>query len=177
MARRFGFDLLKSQIADFQAAEIESWVDECRPWVSGDTEIEKLFVAAMLAYEKWGDPSIDLRLPRTEEDERKYFDDAAKRHIIVMRPQAQVGEWRVDFLIHAFAWKRDGTPDRWRKLIVECDGHDFHERTKEQAAKDRGRDRLVQMDGIEIFRFTGSELWRDPWGCAKQVYDWIDLGH
>lgn len=58
------------------------------------------------------------------------------------------------------------------KVIVECDGHEFHERTKEQAAKDRARDRASVMGGYDVFRFTGSELWRDPMGCAEQVVDW-----
>lgn len=39
--------------------------------------------------------------------------------------------------------------------VIECDGHEFHERTKRQAARDRSRDRAIQAFGYRIFRFTG----------------------
>jgi hypothetical protein len=50
--------------------------------------------------------------------------------------------------------------------VIECDGHDFHERTKEQAAHDKRRDRHMQGLGLKVLRFTGSEVWADPFGCA-----------
>lgn len=54
-------------------------------------------------------------------------------------------------------------------LFVECDGHDFHERTKEQAERDRRRDREITVAGIPILRFTGREIYRNPTACALQV--------
>ncbi|MDB5612127.1 MAG: hypothetical protein JWP25_9027 [Bradyrhizobium sp.] len=84
---------------------------------------------------------------------------------LILEPQAQIGRFRVDFFISVPA-------NMSRRLVVECDGHDFHERTKEQAARDRSRDRALQMAGYEIFRFTGSELHRDPKACAMEVMEW-----
>lgn len=55
--------------------------------------------------------------------------------------------------------------------VVECDGHEFHERTKEQAAKDRKRDRDLQDMGFKVYRFTGSELFANPFKCAEQVIE------
>jgi very-short-patch-repair endonuclease len=75
--------------------------------------------------------------------------------------QKQIGKFRVDFLIEC--------PKLKTAVVVECDGHDFHERTKEQAAKDRSRDRSLTADGFAVLRFTGSELWRDPWKCAEEI--------
>jgi hypothetical protein len=60
------------------------------------------------------------------------------------------------------------------KLVVECDGHDFHERTKEQAKRDRSRDRAIQQMGITIFRFTGSEIYQTPLKCARQIFAWAE---
>ena len=40
-------------------------------------------------------------------------------------------------------------------VTVECDGHEFHQRTVEQASNDRRRDRMLQRFGhsdIEIHR-------------------------
>jgi very-short-patch-repair endonuclease len=52
---------------------------------------------------------------------------------------------------------------------VECDGHDFHERTKEQAQRDKSRDRYLQANGWRVLRFTGSEIHRTPEKCADEI--------
>lgn len=54
-------------------------------------------------------------------------------------------------------------------LVVECDGHDFHERTKEQAEHDRKRDRWMNANGIDVMRFTGREIVRDPRACVAEI--------
>lgn len=80
-------------------------------------------------------------------------------------PQKSIGEYRVDFLIRAKFFKR--TPRDI--LIVECDGHDFHEKNKEQAARDKSRDRFFVTQGLSVLRFTGSEIYRDPFRCAEEI--------
>lgn len=45
---------------------------------------------------------------------------------------------------------------------VELDGHDFHERTKEQATYRNKRDRELQQAGWRVYHISGSELYRDP---------------
>lgn len=63
----------------------------------------------------------------------------------------------------------------WRQdVAIECDGHDFHERTKEQAARDRSRDRELLLSGVPTVRFTGSEIFKDPAKCAQSVFDLVD---
>jgi very-short-patch-repair endonuclease len=59
------------------------------------------------------------------------------------------------------------------KIAIECDGHDFHERTKDQARRDRSKDRWLLCNGYMVLRFTGSEIRRDPIGCAEQVRNLI----
>lgn len=80
--------------------------------------------------------------------------------------QYEVLDWKVDFLIGMEVER--GRP---RFLVVECDGHEFHERTKEQAAKDRSRDRRLQDAGYRIHRYTGSEIYRDPLKCAGDTLE------
>ena len=55
------------------------------------------------------------------------------------------------------------------RIAIECDGHNFHERTKEQAAHDKSRDRALTLAGWMVLRFTGSEIHRDADACAAQV--------
>ncbi|GAB7387405.1 hypothetical protein BSNK01_12410 [Bacillaceae bacterium] len=59
-------------------------------------------------------------------------------------------------------------------FAIECDGHEFHEKSKEQAARDKQRDRDLASLGYVVLRFTGSEIWKDPSKCADQVLDIID---
>jgi len=75
-----------------------------------------------------------------------------------LHSQYEVGRYRLDFALIG--------P---RKIAIECDGHDFHERTKEQAANDRSRDRALQLDGWMVLRFTGSEIYRSASACAAQI--------
>jgi len=53
--------------------------------------------------------------------------------------------------------------------VVECDGHEFHQKTKEQASSDYRRDRWLTRHGYTVLRFTGSEIWHDPISCAREV--------
>lgn len=105
-----------------------------------------------------------------------------KRLKLEIRPQAQIGDHRVDFLLSFHGTDivrsepREGQPDRgWqeirldKKMIVECDGHDFHEKTKEQARRDKERDRNLQSLGFPVYRYTGSELYADVFRCAAEI--------
>lgn len=84
-------------------------------------------------------------------------------HGFYVFPQMPVRQYRADFgLIFSHEYGTD-------RLVVECDGHDFHEKTKEQAAHDKARDRAFLEDGWPVMRFTGSEIYRDPFACAHQA--------
>lgn len=81
--------------------------------------------------------------------------------------QAQIGNYRADFLFYV----RDEFRGIKHFVVVECDGHDYHERTKEQAARDKSRDRWMTSKQVTLLRFTGSEIWRDPEAAADEVCD------
>lgn len=86
-----------------------------------------------------------------------------------IRPQFKIGRYRVDFLIEqTVPWLPMGLGVAGR-VVVECDGHDFHERTKEQAKRDRARDRHLQQQGLVVLRFTGSEIFQDAAACVKET--------
>lgn len=59
------------------------------------------------------------------------------------------------------------------KLIVECDGHEFHKKTKEQIAHDNQRDLDLKSAGYDILHFSGSQIYRDPYKCAKDTIDYL----
>ena len=92
---------------------------------------------------------------------------ARREGVIVVKPQCPVGPYFADFLISYHFFGGDIS------IVVECDGHEYHERTKAQAARDRKRDRFMQQAGHLVFRFTGSELRGAPSKCAYEVLDAI----
>ncbi|MBF0502792.1 MAG: DUF559 domain-containing protein [Candidatus Riflebacteria bacterium] len=105
----------------------------------------------------------------------------------IIKPQYELSGYRCDFLIEYASTEPDferpvktaggleipGFKKLRTSVIVECDGHDFHEKTKHQAARDKKRDRNIQSTGFHILRFTGSEIWKSPVGCAQEVIEFL----
>lgn len=181
MSKLGGFELLASEASDYAYRSTMM----LRDMAYGDSPIEHLFAAALMTVAEWHSRSIAYvqhlspKLPLSEARSGLDAMSSCKRTMIAfIESQVQIADWRVDFLVHyPIVGTDDGTGwPQLAKLIVECDGHAFHERTKEQAARDRRRDRGAQYNGIPVFRFTGSELWNDPVGCADEVLEFIESG-
>lgn len=176
-----GHVLLRRQVLN----AVENRMVEAEGWVKGESEIERLLLAAILFRIEFGSTEYDEVLIAIDASHADRLRGAEiNLYKLIIESQVRIEPYRVDFVLSAWTygqvwngrdkWER-GEP-RWRKLVIECDGHDFHERTKEQAARDRSRDRALSNQGYDVFRFTGSEIWRDPWGCADQVYEWAARG-
>lgn len=60
------------------------------------------------------------------------------------------------------------------KLVVECDGHDFHEKTKEQVRHNNERNYNLEMEGYSVLHFSGSQIFDDPLKCAEEIYMYIN---
>lgn len=59
-------------------------------------------------------------------------------------------------------------------VVVECDGHQFHERSPEQASKDRKRMRILQRFGIPVLPFTGTDVVRGSEDLAQEIVEFVD---
>lgn len=116
--------------------------------------------------------------------ERLFMAAILLRHMTRLPPegwkaQVEVGPYRVDF-VHTFQMFKD---QKEYMVAVELDGHDFHEKTKAQAKRDKQKDRYLMSQGYYVMRFTGSEVWNDPLACVNEVegfaYEkWFaDYGH
>jgi very-short-patch-repair endonuclease len=126
-----------------------------------ESPIESLLLTALILESK-DQPFTTVHIEMGDFPERPDFDEAA-----FVFPQVRIGSYRVDFAI----WDASlpfsiAAP---RVMVVECDGHDFHERTKEQARRDKQRDRYLTSHGYKVLRFTGSEIWADPGACAQEI--------
>lgn len=84
---------------------------------------------------------------------------------LCVAPQVNLVAYIPDFVI--FGRRRK----RYFGVVVECDGHEFHEKTKEQASRDKLRDRRLLRAGWHTIRYSGSDIWRDPVGCAEDAIE------
>lgn len=122
----------------------------------------------------------ELRIYDPSQDEERCIDGAFRfletcielggqqdAHQIIV-PQCRFKSYRLDFFLAFQVFeKRYG-------MVIECDGHDFHDRTKEQATSDRARDRAVQSVGLPIYRFTGSDIYNNADKCGDEVFSFIE---
>lgn len=82
--------------------------------------------------------------------------------------QCENKKYRVDFFIPVIYKNQEN-----KCFIVECDGHEFHQKTKEQVERDNTRMRKLQKAGYEVIRFSGTEIWHRPYKCAEEVLNII----
>lgn len=127
-----------------------------------ESPIEELLAAALYSSSETGHLHVQFcmgdELPK----------EAAYDEAVFIYQQVKVGPYRADFVLLDATLPFDLAPPRW--MLVECDGHDWHEKTKEQARHDKRRDRHFQSMGWKVLRFAGSEIWADPMECAEEVY-------
>lgn len=118
------------------------------------SEIERAFAAALIGGGFISGSPLFWGIP-----------DPSCKLMAFLASQVQVGDYRVDFV---FGFCADAERPK-RCIIVECDGHNFHQKTKEQVARDRKRDRFLSTKYGKVIRFTGSEIFRDAAGCAAEA--------
>jgi len=109
-----------------------------------------------------------------------HYGFASGMYALRVYEQVEIRQYRADMLVE---WTWDGFEYEHRGgelragephlAVIECDGHDYHERTKAQARHDRRRDRDMQGIGLPVLRFTGSEIFADPLGCGRQVINFF----
>lgn len=82
---------------------------------------------------------------------------------MAIEPQCSIGPYRADFLIRSVHLGEDYS------FVVECDGHEFHDRSEKQRRYEKQRDRFFQKKGYKVFHFTGAEIVRNPYRVACEI--------
>jgi len=79
-------------------------------------------------------------------------------------PDKDISGYKPDFLI-SFS--------DYSNLIfaIEIDGHQWHEKTKEQASNDRKKDRAYLKNMAIPIRFTGSDVYHDALSCVRETME------
>lgn len=132
-----------------------------------ESPVEQMLMAALWA--RWRCQVSDNRMGMSAVLDESPIASPARR--VVVEPQKVIPTERARYRADALVYVLDGAENRLAPgpLVVEVDGHDFHERTRFQAARDRQRDRAMIAEGFRVVRFTGSEIYRDPERCAAEI--------
>lgn len=102
--------------------------------------------------------------------------DISMRHQDVPMWLIRRRQWRVGGLKYEFDFAlvmRDERGALFPVADIEADGHRYHSLTKEQARRDRSRDRHLALHGVAVIRFTGSEIWGDAGECAVEIGEFV----
>lgn len=84
---------------------------------------------------------------------------------LIVQTQANVGKYRVDFLLTQIGLTDELCPP----VVIELDGHAFHDKDKHQRAYEKARDRFLVKEGLRVLHFTGSEVVVDPFKVAYEA--------
>ncbi len=114
-----------------------------------ESPIEQIFIVALLVV-------MDIsRIPL-----KAYYN-----YGIEVKAQANFGDYRVDFALNSYV------SEIKRTVVVELDGHEFHDRTEKQRRYEKERDRYLQSsDDINaVLHYTGKEITDSPFNIAADV--------
>jgi len=151
-------DKVKQEIESglrFRKASISGFVNQC------ETPIEQLLAVHLI------DLEFHLYKELSVLGKFKSLHILAQKEVVV-----NDRKYRLDFLIECI------TTTKHHKYAIECDGHEFHEKTKGQAARDKARERNLMSEGYKVIRFTGSEIWKNASRCSGEIINIIqnDVG-
>lgn len=98
--------------------------------------------------------------------------------IFSLYPQEEIKidnkKYRADFLFDSTEYEDVFEKEiKSFKLVIECDGHEFHEKTKSQVALRNNRDMDLKKLGYDILHFSGSQIFNEPFKCANDTLDYI----
>lgn len=126
--------------------------------------------------EQWGDKGL-------------HDDLSPQDSTVCIEPQLVTPRrYRVDFLVTYTGYWPDHAHDRQgddsdpirasRRLIIECDGRDFHGRTPQQKSCERRREHYLIYQGPQcpVMHYTGSAIWKDVVQCAERSLSWLRSG-
>ena len=140
--------------------EYKKYLEDC------ESPIEQLFCIAILTM------SIINNLDRREFKIESH--DISIISGIYVMPQCEIGKYRVDFVLgYGGAIINIGklgkaSEKQIKELVVELDGHKFHDRNEKQRRYEKNRDRFLQKNGYEVFHYTGSEIVKNPYKAALE---------
>ena len=164
---------MENEIEEAKKGVIENFFDVLNDFLNEtQSPIEELFALKMLkSQEAFYVQNRINRLPLEYFEKDKQFEEMEATidfygRTLLLIPQFKVQQYHtIDFLLYL--------PKYDIRIAIECDGHDFHEKTKEQAKKDKQRDRYLVANNFYIFRYSGSEIYEKGNSIFREIEDFL----
>lgn len=118
---------------------------------------------------KCGSPVEQLFYIAANQQKESIYQEIDSKYLYSIQPQYKVGKFRVDFMAEIFEIGPCWEPVPLVRVFIEVDGHEFHEKTKQQVAKDKKRDRELSTKCDALLKFSGSEVYKKPYLAARDL--------
>lgn len=94
---------------------------------------------------------------------------AGDRPTCFLFSQHPIGNYRADFLLVVVDPQRRIS----RRLVVECDGKEYHG-SEQQIARDKRRDEEIGEAGYKVIRYSGSAVYGEMREVIDEIKRWIE---
>lgn len=122
-----------------------------------ESPIEEMLISSVIC-----DPRINGgTLPKLISEKGKF----EGHEPLLICPQRWIGGHRADFAIVHQKY--------WRRLVIECDGFEYHDRNVQLAQRDKQRDRAFLIKGWPVMRFNGTEINRKIAMCLDDIAGYL----
>lgn len=82
-------------------------------------------------------------------------------------------DYKMDFFLYLDCFSMEDPQGKKFKfpffVAIECDEHDYHEKTKDRTKKDKAKDNKLITGSLNILRFTASEITSDTDKCIEEI--------
>src|SRR3990167_5718970 len=109
-----------------------------------------------------------------------YWVECCQFRLVTLEPQYKVGSFYADFYVNCLDYFVNEWPslpiEIYRaieqdlpKILVEIDGHKWHEKSLDQVEADKQRERFFIAHGYTVIRFTAREVFKNPVACVMEI--------
>lgn len=148
-----------------------------RMWLDiSDIEVDKKLFDVAYDFERYSQCESPIEVIFAYYYDRCLAESGKNEETFYMTPQETITtdnnkNYRVDFFLECYFYK--DTEEYYSNLIIECDGHEFHEKTKQQVKKRNERDYDLKLSGYDVIHFSGSEIYNEPEKCVEKVLEYL----
>ena len=114
-----------------------------------------------------------------------YINDIAKRNFFIeletqkIIPIPETDKfYRVDFFVSTYIERKDCGEFKEltlkKPIVIELDGFEYHNK-KKQINYDYERENTLKLQGYDVVRFTGSQVYKNVFGCLDKVCNMIKM--
>lgn len=173
---------VKTEIPVNVKSFINKWAGIAGKYHGDGLEVDCLFVSSSLCQspiEQLFYSAITVVLDMNDLSSKEIIldDDKIIYTGVDIMPQERINKYRIDFGLYYYnANIVDISTDRKKicmKIAVELDGQAFHDTDEKQRRYEKARDRFLQKKGFKVFRYTGSEIVRDPFAAALECIAYL----